>query len=102
MKSQSDRSIDTLAFSADGQFLATGGQDGAVHIWSCLTESPQLIQTLQEDRVWVDRLAWHPTEPELAIKVGRSVQVWNAATQAQVTTLAFATSSVLDIAWHPR
>jgi WD40 repeat protein len=100
LQTQCDRSIDRLALSADGQYLAAGGQDGAVRLWH-LGDRPTLVQTLQGDRVWVDRLVWHPQRAELAIAFGRSVQVWDVAAQICLATLDGNSSSILDLAWHP-
>ncbi|MEM9266844.1 MAG: WD40 repeat domain-containing protein [Cyanobacteria bacterium P01_F01_bin.13] len=98
---QSD-SIDALAISADGKFLAAGGQAGTVWIWQFDGDVPTLLTTLEHARTWIDRLQWHPTSPELAFSFGRHVQVWHAVDQAVVTTLNFEDSSVLDLAWHPQ
>ena len=94
-------SMDASAVSADGQFLAAGGQDGAVRIWQMAGDTPTLVTELENSRVWVDCLQWHPHRPELAVGLGRYAQVWDAAGQAVVTTLNFEASSVLDLAWHP-
>jgi len=94
-------SVDAIAVSADGQFLAAGGQDGAVRIWSMAGDPPTLVTELENSRVWVDCLQWHPHRPELAVGLGRYVQVWDAVAQDVVTTLNFEASSVLDLAWHP-
>lgn len=94
------QSMDAIAFSADGRFLAAGGQTGRVSIWQ-ITAAPQLVTTLEHPRVWVDTLQWHPQQPELALGLGRYAQVWDAAAQEVVTTLDFEASSVLDLAWHP-
>jgi len=95
-------STDALAFSADGRFLAAGGQTGRVSIWQITAAAaPQLLTTLEHPRVWVDTLQWHPQQPELALGLGRYAQVWDAAAQEVVTTLDFEASSVLDLAWHP-
>ncbi|MFQ4137003.1 WD40 repeat domain-containing protein [Nodosilinea sp. PGN35] len=94
-------SVDAIAFSSDGQFLAAGGQDGAVRIWSMVGDPPTLVTELENSRVWVDCLQWHPHRPELAVGLGRYAQVWDAAGQAVVATLNFEASSVLDLAWHP-
>ncbi len=96
------QSVDCLAFSHDGQFLAAGGQDGRVQVWRMEPEQPQLLATLENARTWVDRLSWNPKRPELAFSLGRHAQVWNAATQAVEATLAFEASSVLDLAWRPQ
>jgi WD40 repeat protein len=93
-------SVDCLAFSHDGKFLAIGGQDGQVKIWSLQPESPEQITTLEHKSVWVDRLCWSPTTHELAFSLGKYVQVWDAHTQAVVTTLNFAASTVLDLDWR--
>ncbi|MEL6494185.1 MAG: hypothetical protein AAFQ41_03560 [Cyanobacteria bacterium J06623_7] len=102
-------SIDCLAFSADGRFLAAGGQDGKVEVWSMNPSllkgirvgALDLIATLDNAPSWIDKLAWSPIGNYLAFSVGRYVQIWSADTQAVVTTLPFEDSSVLDLAWRP-
>ncbi|TVP61905.1 MAG: hypothetical protein EA342_19995 [Leptolyngbya sp. LCM1.Bin17] len=94
-------SVDAIAFSANGQFLAAGGQDGVVRIWQMTANSSTLLTELENARVWVDCLGWHPQQLELAFSLGRYAQVWDATAQAVVTTLNFEASSVLDLAWHP-
>ena len=101
LQGEQGASVDAIAVSADGQFLATGGQDGAVSIWQVAAETPTLVSKLENSRVWVDCLQWHPHRPELGVGLGRYAQVWDAAAQAVVTTLNFEASSVLDLAWHP-
>ena len=98
-------SIDCLTFSDDGKFLAAGGQDGKVRVWSILPGSIQkelkLIATLDNAPSWIDKLAWSPTCNYLAFGVGRNVQIWDADSQTVITTLPFVNSSVLDLAWRP-
>jgi len=102
-------SIDCLAFSADGKFLAAGGQDGKVRVWSMTSPEfrgirggyPDLIVSLDNAPSWVDNLAWSPTCNHLAFSLGRYVQIWSANSQTVMTTLPFANSSVLDLAWRP-
>ncbi|QUY42550.1 WD40 repeat domain-containing protein [Acaryochloris marina] len=96
------QSVDALAYSADGHFLAAGGQDGRVFIWEMSGDPPTLVTCLENPRAWVDQLAWHPRRQELVFSLGRYAQVWEAETQQVLTTLAFESSSVLDLAWHPQ
>lgn len=97
---EASKSIDCLAFSHDGQFLAAGGQDGNVRIWR-IREQPELMTTLKNAPNWVDRLKWSPRSNLLAFSLGRYVQIWDAEEQSIVTTLAFEASSVLEMAWRP-
>jgi WD40 repeat protein len=99
-------SIDCLAFSADGKFLAAGGQDGKVRVWEISSDSlvedrANLIATLDNAPKWIDKLSWNPNCHQLAFSLGRYVQIWDADTQTIVTTLPFTNSSVLDLAWQP-
>ncbi|BAY90425.1 MULTISPECIES: WD40 repeat domain-containing protein [unclassified Tolypothrix] len=94
-------SVDCLAFSWDGQFIAASGQNGEVKIWRLQSQQPEIFRILQNYHVWIDRMAWSPTNNQLAFSLGRVVQVWNAEIGEVEATLNFDTSSVLDINWHP-
>ncbi len=101
LQAANGRSVDCLAFSHDGQFLAVGGQNGQVKIWQMQLDLPELIATVKNTSAWVDRMAWSPTQNLLAFSIGKYVQVWDATVGDIATTLNFDTSSALDITWHP-
>lgn len=92
--------MDCVAFSYDGNFLAIAGQSGQVKIWSLHADAPELITTLNHRSVWVDRLCWNPAAHELAFSLGKYVQVLDVRTQEIVTTLPFATSTVMNLDWR--
>jgi WD40 repeat protein len=95
-----DRSIDALAFSYDGQWLATGGQDGNITLWQMDEDTPKIADTLECGSTWIDRLDWNPICNHLAFNRGNAVQIWDAD---QVETVAMLTGvlSPQDIRWAP-
>lgn len=93
------KSVDCLAFSQNGQLLATGGQNGQVKIWHLPVA--ELTATFDNAPIWVDKLAWSPVDNLLAFSLGRCVQVWDASKSDIAVTLNFEASSVFDIDWHP-
>ena len=100
-----NQSLDCLAFSQDGQKLAAAGQAGQVKIW-CLHNDTRTyrckpLHTIENAPAWVDKLAWSPSNNQLAFSLGRYVQVWDADTGAVVATLNFDNSSVLSLDWSP-
>ncbi|NJM57398.1 MAG: hypothetical protein HC857_08125 [Synechococcales cyanobacterium RU_4_20] len=54
-------SIDAIGFSADGQWLAAGGQNGAIALWQIHQAGAEHFDTLECASTWIDCLAWHPT-----------------------------------------
>ncbi|NJO80735.1 MAG: hypothetical protein HC827_21025 [Cyanobacteria bacterium RM1_2_2] len=101
LQAATGQSIDCLAISHDGQFIAAGGQNGEVKIWQMQTGEPILVATLANAPAWVDQMAWNPKQNLLAFSLGRYVQVWDAEIGEVAATLNFENSSVLDITWHP-
>jgi WD40 repeat protein len=102
LQESTEHSIDALAFSSDGQFLAAAGQDGCVKIWQ-MEEMPPTLHPVQPTPVkaWIDRIAWHPHSPYLAFSIGKQVQIWDAQEGKTLATLNFDRSSVLGLAWQP-
>lgn len=80
-------SIDDIAFSADGQWLAAGGQAGQINLWPMTTETAPASKTLTGDSAWIDRLQWHPHHNLLAFNRGKTVQIWDADRAEMLTTL---------------
>ena len=100
LQAANGKSIAGIAFSADSQWLAAGGQAGRLLIWNCEDAHipPQLVDIGVEQ--WIEHLVWHPTKPELAISYGSQVQIWDALTSTELVTWKFP-NSVFDLAWHP-
>jgi WD40 repeat protein len=93
------QSVDALAFSFDGKWLAAGGQEGVITLWQMEGDVPEIADTL-ECGSWVDRLVWHPTCNRLAFNRGKAVQIWDADRAEAVTSLA-GIASPQDIRWSP-
>ncbi len=95
--------VTVLAFSGDGRFLAAGGQGGWIWIWAVDQDlNVQLLERSQLRSPWIDRLAWHPNRPLLAIANGKTIELWNGESQMFQDVLNFELSSVLDLAWDAR
>lgn len=101
LQTATGHAVDCLAVAHNGAFLAAGGQDGIVRIWQLSGASPELVASLENKSVWVERMAWSPAVDQLAFSLGRYVQVWDAAAQAVISTLNFEASTVLGMDWHP-
>ena len=67
--------ITALAWSADGELLASAGQDGMIHIWHA--ETGELLSSFEQGQQ-VDRLAWS-SNGTLASSSGTLVQLWPCA-----------------------
>jgi len=92
-------SIDALAFSADGKWLAAGGQNGTITLWQVESGTFKLADTL-DCGGWIDRLNWHPICNYLAFNQGKAVQIWDVDRSEMVTTLP-GIASPQDIRWSP-
>lgn len=100
LQDASGSSIDSIAFSADGQWLAAGGQAGQIYLWPMATEKAPAPKTLTGDSAWIDRLQWHPHRNLLAFNRGKKVQIWDADRAEMLTSLELA-AQVQDIGWSP-
>jgi WD40 repeat protein len=94
-----NQSIDALDFSADGIFLAAGGQAGWLSVWR-MDDAATLILS-QDLGGWIERLAWHPILPLCACSCGKQVQIWDMRSQTLKATFDFEQSSIWALAWHP-
>ena len=91
--------VSALAWSPDGRWLASGGEDGMVHVWNATTGDPvSIVQSrrreantdvcidamsgkspspLQGHGAPVSLLAWSPDSRLLASASGHEVKRWN-------------------------
>ena len=94
----------TVAWSADGSYLASGGQDGRVRIWKPGQEEPRA--EFEAGGSWVEQVAWNPlggrkgTPHLLATGAGRALRLWDAEGKA---LLAYEDhpSTIADLVWKP-
>ena len=102
--SDSDYSLDCVGFSANGEFLATGGQEGKVKIYQLkpIAETFATVATLDGGKAWIDSLAWHPHQNLLAFAINRQIKIWDSHSQKILISLDFEDSSVFGLAWHPQ
>jgi len=84
-----------LTAASDGKRVYTGGDDGKV----CAVDASGKIETLGQEKGWIDALATRATDGALAWSCGKTVRARDA--KGEVKTFA-APSSVRGLAWFPK
>jgi WD40 repeat protein len=75
--------VHSLAFSPDGEFLATAGGDGAIKIWNIATL--RVIQAFPAHGGFVCSVAFHPDGKHLvSVGADKQVKVWEWRTRQEV------------------
>lgn len=100
------KSITEIAFSPDGETIATGSEDGTVRLWSARTGKQKALIVGADKYAWV-QLVWSPDGQKLATSSARNrdenrnTQVWDAGTGELKATLDAENSSSYISAWSP-
>jgi WD40 repeat protein/serine/threonine protein kinase len=91
-----EKRVQSVAWSPDGRFLASGADDNTVRVWD--VETGQLLQTLTGKAT----VAWSPDGRYLAAgSDDNTVRVWDAANGQLLQTLTGHTSWINRVKWSP-
>ncbi len=92
--------VRALAWSPNGQLIASAGNDHTVHVWHVNTK--RTVATYRGHYSWVYTVAWSPDGTRIA-SAGRDkrVRIWDATTGAHIRTYRGHTSIVRTVAWSP-
>ncbi len=90
----------SVAWSPDGRFIASGSSDWTVQIWDATTGAT--ILTYGGHSSSVEAVAWSPDGRHIASGSSeKTVQIWDANTGANVYTYHGHSSPVNAVAWSP-
>ena len=93
-------SILAVAFSPDGQLLATGDSNGEIRLWQVADGQPVL--TFQGHTNWVWFVAWSPDGKILASgSADQTIKLWNPNNGQCLKTFSGHSNWVLSLAWSP-
>ncbi|XQQ07276.1 MAG: NB-ARC domain-containing protein [Leptolyngbya sp. IPPAS B-1204] len=88
-----------VAFSPDGQLLATGDVNHEVRIWQVVEGKPLLSCRIHEGWIW--SVAFSPDGKWLASSANRAVHLWDVQTGTCVRTLRGYSDRVFSVAFSP-
>ena len=95
-----DDTIQALAFSPDGRWLATASYDRLIRLWNVKEGKPGPVLKDHSDAVY--GVAFSPDSKWLASGgADRAVKVWDVASGNRLYTLGESTDWVYGVAWSP-
>ncbi|MEM7534912.1 MAG: effector-associated domain EAD1-containing protein [Chloroflexota bacterium] len=93
-----EASIQAVAWSNDGRYIASGDVDGRVNIWSA--ETGEQLHRFDVNST-TRSLNWHPDSQQLAIGSGDDVSIWSLDEQYVIQRFDGHTGSVRSVQWSP-
>jgi WD40 repeat protein len=97
---QHTANLTSVAWSPDGQFIASGAADQTVQIWQAHTAVQNLVY--RGHTGMITAAAWSPDGSAIAsASADKSVQVWQAATGKLICAFRKHTAEVTSVAWSP-
>ncbi|MBD2148407.1 hypothetical protein [Sphaerospermopsis sp. FACHB-1194] len=93
-------SVNSVAYSPDGQTLASGSGDETIKLWDVKTGN--LLQTLSGHSRWVSSVAYSPDGQTLASGSGdKTIKLWNVKTGNLLQTFTGHSDLVRSVAYSP-
>ena len=91
--------IDSVAFTPDGERLATGGVDGKIRLWQ-VADGKQLL-TIQGHQSWILSVSFSPDGQILASGGDFTICLWDVASGQCLRTLEGHKNSVFSVSFSP-
>ena len=90
--------VNSVAFSSDGNTLASGSRDTTIRLWDINTGRP--LRTLTGHTLWVNSVAFSPDGNTLASgSADGTIRLWNSTTGENIVTLEGHTEGVTSVAF---
>jgi small GTP-binding protein len=89
-----------LAWSPDGQRLASASADKTIRLWDAASGTH--LQTLEGHTDWIISIGWSPDGQRLAsASDDKTIRLWDAASGTHLQTLKGHSGRVFGVAWSP-